>query len=70
MPDFLAAGPRDVLVPRAGVITAREILLEAELIGKEGAGVTVAPGRLLLGLLVALAIGMLVVFLINELLTN
>jgi hypothetical protein len=70
VPDFLAAGPRDVLVPRAGVTAAREILLEAELIGKEGAGVPVAPGRLLVGLLVALAIGMLVVWLANELLTH
>jgi hypothetical protein len=52
------------------VTAAREILLEAELIGKEGAGVPVAPGRLLVGLLVALAIGMLVVWLANELLTH
>src|SRR5882762_11031581 len=32
VPDFLAAGPRDVLVPQAGLDTAREVLLEAELI--------------------------------------
>ena len=32
VPDFLAAGPRDVLVPQAGVSAAREVLLEAELI--------------------------------------
>lgn len=37
VPDFLAAGPRDVLVPQAGVETAREILLEADLAPSEGA---------------------------------
>jgi hypothetical protein len=31
VPDFLAAGPRDVMVPEAGVETAREVLLEADL---------------------------------------
>jgi hypothetical protein len=33
VPDFLAAGPRDVLVPQSGAPTAREVLMEAELIG-------------------------------------
>jgi hypothetical protein len=31
VPDFLAAGPRDVLVPEAGAETAREVLLQANL---------------------------------------
>jgi hypothetical protein len=31
VPDYLAAGPRDVLVPESGVQTAREVLLEADL---------------------------------------
>jgi Putative prokaryotic signal transducing protein len=31
VPDYLAAGPRDVLVPEAGVDAARDVLLEAEL---------------------------------------
>lgn len=31
VPDFLAAGPRDVLVPEAGVETAREVLHEADM---------------------------------------
>jgi hypothetical protein len=31
VPDFLAAGPRDVLVPEAGAQAAREVLLEAEM---------------------------------------
>lgn len=31
VPDFLAAGPRDVLVPQAGAEVAREMLLEADM---------------------------------------
>jgi hypothetical protein len=31
VPDYLAAGPRDVLVPEAGVETAREVLLQSDL---------------------------------------
>jgi hypothetical protein len=64
VPDFLAAGPRDILVPQAGLATAREILLQAELITDERAEPTVAPLKLLAGLLVALAIGALIVWLI------
>jgi hypothetical protein len=62
VPDFLAAGPRDVLVPESGVATARETLLQAELISSEPARPVVVPARLLLGLLAALAIGALVVW--------
>jgi hypothetical protein len=66
VPDFLAAGPRDVLVPEAAVATAREVLLEAELIPDAApAGLPVAPARLLAGLLLALAAGALVVWLIT-----
>ena len=32
VPDMLAAGPRDVLVPRNGLEAAREVLLQAEVI--------------------------------------
>jgi hypothetical protein len=39
VPDFLAAGPRDVLVPEAGAETAREVLLQADL------APTVSSGR-------------------------
>ncbi len=31
VPDFLAAGPRDVLVPESGASVARDLLLEADL---------------------------------------
>jgi hypothetical protein len=66
VPDFLAAGPRDVLVPESALRTAREVLLEGELISAEPAGRVVAPGRLLVGLLVALALGALVVWLASQ----
>jgi len=66
VPDFLAAGPRDVLVPESALATAREVLLEGELISGEPAPPVVAPGRLLAGLLVALAIGALVVWLASQ----
>lgn len=62
VPDFLAAGPRDVLVPESGVPAAREILLQAELIGAAPSDARVSPVRLLAGLLLALAIGALVVW--------
>jgi hypothetical protein len=35
VPDFLAAGPRDVMVAQSGVATAREVLLQSELISPE-----------------------------------
>jgi hypothetical protein len=63
VPDFLAAGPRDVMVPQSGVMTAREVLLQAELIGPPQSGPGVAPGRLLAGLLAALAVGAVIVWL-------
>jgi hypothetical protein len=64
VPDFLAAGPRDVLVPQSGLATAREVLLEAELIPASVPGAPVSPGRLLIGLLLALAVGALVVWVV------
>jgi hypothetical protein len=67
VPDFLAAGPRDVLVPEAGVSAAREVLLEAELISDEPRRRPVAPGRLLAGLIAALALGLLLVWAVDVL---
>jgi hypothetical protein len=62
VPDFLAAGPRDVMVPLWGAVTAREVLLEAEVIDGKPAGRPVAPGRLLAGLIAALALGIVIVW--------
>jgi hypothetical protein len=64
VPDFLAAGPRDVLVPQAAVRTARDVLLQTELIGPEPAAAPVAPARLLTGLLIALAVGAVLIWVI------
>ncbi len=62
VPDFLAAGPRDVLVPESGVPTAREVLLQAEIIAEAPARPVVAPGRLAIGLLAALVLGAVIVW--------
>jgi|SRR5690349_10034477 hypothetical protein len=32
VPDFLASGPRDVMVPRSGVSASRDVLLQAHLL--------------------------------------
>jgi hypothetical protein len=66
VPDFLAAGPRDILVPETALATAREVLLQGELISDEPPARVVAPARLLIGLLVALALGALVVWLLSR----
>jgi Putative prokaryotic signal transducing protein len=67
VPDFLAAGPRDILVPEAALATAREVLLQGELISGEPPERVVAPGRLLAGLLLALLLGALLVWLLSRL---
>jgi hypothetical protein len=48
VPDMLAAGPRDVMVPASGVSAARDVLLQAELLGEERPGRAVErTGRML-----------------------
>jgi hypothetical protein len=48
VPDMLAAGPRDVMVPASGAGPARDVLLQAELISDRPAGRPVErPARLL-----------------------
>jgi hypothetical protein len=64
VPDFLAAGPRDVLVPQSGEDAAREVLLQAELISADPIDRRlVAPARLLAGLLAGVAVVFLVIWL-------
>jgi hypothetical protein len=67
VPDFLAAGPRDVFVPSSGATTAREVLLQADVIktDSERSQRPVAPVRLLAGLLVALFAGAFIVWLLS-----
>jgi hypothetical protein len=46
VPDFLAAGPRDVLVPEAGAEAARELLHESKLSPAPGAPARPNPVKL------------------------
>ena len=70
VPDFLAAGPRDILVPEAGLDAAQELLAdvragEPEPERGEGEGVT-PPLRLAIGILIALAGAVLLVWLVYQ----
>jgi hypothetical protein len=67
VPDMLAAGPRDVLVPRSGAEAAREILLQADLLPSAGPAATSAR-RLLAGLMAAFVLVALIAWLGTELL--
>jgi hypothetical protein len=53
VPDFLAAGPRDILVPQAGAEAAQEVLMQADL----GAAAEREPRPNALKLLVAVLVG-------------
>jgi hypothetical protein len=62
VPDYLAAGPRDLLVPASGVEAARDVLLQSGL-GPSGPVPPVRPGRVLAALLLGLAVIVLLVLL-------
>lgn len=66
VPDMLAAGPRDVLVPASGHAAARDVLLEAEIVRDEPA-VETSPSRVLAGLLAAVAVVALIAWAGTEL---
>jgi hypothetical protein len=64
VPDFLAAGPRDILVPASGVPAARDVLLQSELLPSAQAALWGPTAwRVLAGLLVGIAILALLVWL-------
>jgi hypothetical protein len=68
VPDFLAAGPRDVLVPEAGVNAARDVLAdlrpgEPDATGEPGGE---RPLRLLAGILIALVGAAVLVWLLFQ----
>ncbi len=65
VPDMLAAGPRDVMVPASGLGAARDVLLEAEIVSDEPVEET-APSRVLAVLLGVLAVGALIIWLGTE----
>ena len=64
VPEMLAAGPRDVLVPASGAAAAREVLLEADLIDERTAAPT-NPGKVLAGLLAAFAVVGLLILVVD-----
>jgi hypothetical protein len=67
VPDMLAAGPRDVLVPRSGAAAARDMLLQAELLDSEpGSGPVDRPARVLAILLAAVALVAIIAWLGTE----
>jgi zinc ribbon protein len=67
VPDMLAAGPRDVMVPQTGFDTAREVLLQADVItaGPERPAVD-RPLRILAWLLGAIAVVALILWIGSE----
>jgi pimeloyl-ACP methyl ester carboxylesterase len=73
VPDFLAAGPRDVMVPESGYEEARRLLSDAELLTVEappgsmpGIG---SPARLAMGLAVAFVLAAAILWLFYQLAT-
>ena len=68
VPDMLAAGPRDVMVPQSGFEAAREVLLQADLLAPEQARAAIdRPGRILAGLVAAIAVVGLIVWALTQL---
>ncbi len=72
VPDFLAAGPRDILVPGSAADIARELLVgegaPVTSAAADSGGVVSDPKRFLLGFLIALGGGAALVLLVSELL--
>jgi hypothetical protein len=68
VPDFLAAGPRDVLVPESGLETARAVLRQSEIIDAPPAAAPERPSRpaltLMFGLLVGAGVVALLIWLV------
>jgi hypothetical protein len=67
VPDFLAAGPRDVLVPESGLDVARDVLHQSEIetpaSGAASSGVP-SPLALLVGIVIAVGLIALVAWLV------
>ena len=66
VPDFLAGGPRDVMVPEAGSRAAREVLLEAELAPPEGGLARPHAGKLAAVVVAAGGVSTLVAWLLQR----
>jgi hypothetical protein len=62
VPEMLAAGPRDVMVPVSGAEVAREVLLDADLAAAPGVAPVPAPWKVLSGVVGGVAIVAAIVF--------
>jgi hypothetical protein len=63
VPDYLAAGPRDVMVPASGAETAQDVLLQADMFQSRPQGLPGSPVRVLLALVATFAVVALIVWL-------
>jgi hypothetical protein len=63
VPDYLAAGPRDVMVPASGAKTAQDVLLQAEMLEPRPEGLPGSPLRVMLALVAIFAVAALIVWL-------
>jgi hypothetical protein len=64
VPDFLAAGPRDVLVPESGLDVAKDVLSESEITPQAvSQSPSPSPRALFVGLAIAVAIVAVLVWL-------
>jgi len=61
VPDMLAAGPRDILVPASGAVAARDVLRESQLISDTQEPPVVQARPLIIGILVAVVVVALVI---------
>jgi hypothetical protein len=66
VPDFLAGGPRDVLVPESGYEAARDLLRGADMLTAEAPSSSMpgigSPLRLAVGIAIALIVAALIVY--------
>lgn len=81
VPDYMAGGPRDILVPQTGAEAAREVLDGAELESEDSeiaelrgqarleAAAPTSPLRLAIGVLIALGVGFAIVAVLYQLTT-
>jgi hypothetical protein len=66
VPDFLAAGPRDVLVPEGGAEAARDMLAGSERPpGSSPAVTAVPPQNVVAGLLIGVAVLAVIAWLVS-----
>ena len=67
VPDFLAAGPRDIMVPVAAAEDARGLLTDTAEHALEPGSADERPVRLLVGMLIALAVAAVLVWIVAQL---